>query len=110
MSPADLCRTVYEHGMRIEANGENLIVRPAAKLTPDLREALVAHKPELLRFLADAKTTTAAILVEAMKVCEQFGDGAQAREQMRQDCEATPPHLVADLLDYLRHRTGAKPC
>lgn len=108
MNPAALCRMLYEHGMRIESSGESLIVRPAAKLTPELRDVLLQHKPAILTFLADARATTAAILGEAMKVCDEFGDGPQARADMRRDCKATPQHLVGDLLQHFRTRKGAK--
>jgi hypothetical protein len=40
------------------------------------------------------------LLRAAMHVCDLYGDGAQAREDMRADCLNTPPHLRADLLDH----------
>ena len=54
--------------------------------------------------------TLAADLVEAaMLVCDRHGDGEAAREQMRQDCLATPAHLRADLLEhFLGKRPTAK--
>lgn len=40
-------------------------------------------------------------LVEAaMKVCERYGDGPAAREEMRQQCLALSPQHQADLLEY----------
>lgn len=40
------------------------------------------------------------LLRAATCVCNLYGDGAQAREEMRADCLAMPPHLRADLLDH----------
>lgn len=36
----------------------------------------------------------------AMRVCDLHNDGEKAREDMRADVLATPPHLRADLLDH----------
>lgn len=41
------------------------------------------------------------LLAVADEVCDCWGDGAPAREEMRQQCLETPEHLRADLLDYL---------
>ncbi|MGF6526044.1 hypothetical protein [Variovorax sp. PvP013] len=40
------------------------------------------------------------LLRAAMHVCDLYGDGAQAREDMRADCLGTPLHLRVDLLDH----------
>ena len=40
----------------------------------------------------------------AMKVCDQHGDGEAARQHMRRDCLALPPHLQADLLDHFNDK------
>jgi hypothetical protein len=56
-------------------------------------------------FARGAQPATPAVidLIEAaMRACDHFGDGNEAREQMRADCEATPPHLRSDLLDHFR--------
>lgn len=42
------------------------------------------------------------LLAAAMHVCELFGDTEAAREQMRADCLALPPHLQADLRAHFR--------
>jgi hypothetical protein len=44
----------------------------------------------------------AALLEAAMRVCDCYGDGPEAREQMRADVLATPPHLRQDLLDHFQ--------
>jgi hypothetical protein len=42
------------------------------------------------------------LIATAMRRCDEFGDGPAAREQLRQECLATPPHLQQDLLDHFR--------
>jgi hypothetical protein len=41
------------------------------------------------------------LLAAGDRVCDMYGDSQQARDDMRDDCLATPPHLRADLLDHL---------
>jgi len=45
---------------------------------------------------------TADLLRAAVRACDAYGDGEEAREQMRADCMATPPHLRAELLAHFR--------
>lgn len=42
------------------------------------------------------------LLKAALLACDHWGDSEAARQQMRQDVEATPPHLQGDLLDHFR--------
>ena len=35
-----------------------------------------------------------------MRACDHHGDDEPARQQMRDEVLATPPHLRADLLDH----------
>lgn len=67
-----------------------------AELVPQLRE----WKPELIELLTAAHITTAALIVAAMRVCNKYDDNDDKREEMRQDCLNTPPHLRQDLLDH----------
>lgn len=45
---------------------------------------------------------TARLLVAAMKVCDQHGDGEEARNEMRQQCLELSPLLQADLLEHFQ--------
>lgn len=49
-----------------------------------------------------AHRVTADLIHAAMLACDHFGDGPEAREQMRADCLATPPHLQAELLSHFK--------
>ena len=53
-----------------------------------------------------AHRLTAYLLQAAMRVCDRHGDHDAARQEMRDQCMALPPHLQADLLEYF---TGKRP-
>lgn len=91
------------HGIELECtpDGKNLLV-PAGCLTPNQRAQVLAHKPELIRLVLEADQLTRQLLQAAMHACRHWGDNQAAREQMRQDCLNTPPHLRSDLLAHLR--------
>lgn len=52
MSAADLLARLSAAGLEVTADGAALAVRPASKLTDELRAELRASKPELLALLA----------------------------------------------------------
>ena len=51
MQPQKLLSTLEEQGIIVCPDGDRLRVRPKSRLTPELREELLACKPELLEFL-----------------------------------------------------------
>jgi hypothetical protein len=53
----------------------------------------------------DARQLAADLLHAAMKVCDRHGDNDTARQEMRDQCLALPPHLQVDLL---KHFTGKR--
>lgn len=103
MKPQDILIALWADGIlvRLTPDGKNLTV-PAGRLTPGQRDLVLTHKPELIAFLVAAHTTTTALIEAALRRCDQFNDGPPAREQMRQDCLALPPHLQADLLEHFQ--------
>lgn len=109
MSPAEVCWAVYAAGMTVRADGPDLVLKPAERLTPALRELLMANKPQLIQFLHDAEDTTAELLRVSMRACDHHGDGEQARADMQADVNATPPHLRGDLLEHFRKTYGGQP-
>lgn len=48
------------------------------------------------------------LLKSAMRCCDHFQDGLQARADMTQQCRETPPHLAEDLLNYFKKTYGVK--
>lgn len=45
---------------------------------------------------------TVRLLIAAMKVCDRYGDGEEAREDMREQCLELTPLLQADLLEHFQ--------
>ncbi len=54
----------------------------------------------------DDASVLARLIEAAMRACDHHDDGDAGREQMRQDCLATQPHLRKDLLVHLRTATS----
>ena len=111
MAPQTIIADLWAHGilLRLSPDGANLTA-PAGSLSDEQRAQVLAHKPQLVEFLRAARQTTADLVEAAMRSCDQYGDGAAAREQMARDCRTTPPHLKANLLDYFQRTYGGKPC
>lgn len=101
MNPHEILITLWRAGIlvRLTPDGKNLAV-PPNRLTQHQRDLVLSNKPALIAFLIDAHTTTTALLVAAMKVCDKYGDNESARAEMRRDCLELPPHLQTDLLDH----------
>lgn len=94
---ADLLVSGIEPGLTDDKTG---IVVPAGRLTPAQRQAVLAHKSELIEHLVESSRLTDRLLSAAMRRCDDFNDSEAARQDMRQDVLATPPHLRQDLLDH----------
>ena len=77
MGARELLHQMAEAGFSVEADGDKLLVRPASKLTDELRAELRAAKPELLRLLERPYKLTAADGEAAH--AEQWNDAACAR-------------------------------
>ncbi|KQP20554.1 hypothetical protein [Pseudorhodoferax sp. Leaf267] len=102
MTADRVCKLVFDAGMTMHADGAELVLKPAAKLTAELRALLVKHKADLLDFIRQADMLTAETLARAMAVCDRHDDSDQAREDMRREVIETPAHLKADLLEHFR--------
>ena len=77
---------------------------PARRLTPEQRTRVLENKPDLIQYLRDAHGTTERLLAGAMRVCDRHGDDEAARQAMRDECQALPVHLQADLLNHFEAR------
>lgn len=109
MTPAAILAQLWADGVTVHLtpDGQNLSA-PAGRLTTKQRALVLANKAQLVQFLTDASTTAAALIDAAMRACDRHGDDEHAREQMRADCLATPPHQRADLLDHFQKTYPAK--
>ena len=87
--------------VRLTPDGQSLIV-PAGRLTPEQRAMVLDAKPELIALLVEARATADRLIHAAMRVCDRHGDNDTARQEMRDQCLALPPHLQADLLEHFK--------
>ena len=67
MSPDEVLRQLAERGVVLVAEGDRLRARPREAITPDLRNALVEHKPDLLRLLENRATADLRWRIAAMR-------------------------------------------
>jgi hypothetical protein len=100
--------------------GGSINARPVDRLTPALRELLKAHKVDLvaalrqpqLRKRKETSTATSGdelehqLLEAAMRCCDYWNDGQEARAQMVIDIRATPEHHRQELLEHLQSWYG----
>ena len=103
------------HGIRIHA-----ATAIATAMQPGRKESATrADSGEKLRvaFASTRNTQQGALtahrmakelIAAAMKVSDLYGDDKAAREEMRRDVQATEPHLMPDLLDYLQSRARGR--
>ena len=52
--------------------------------------------------------TEELLIAAALRACDAFNDGTEARAQMVRDIEATPPELREDLLAYFSRKYPTK--
>lgn len=84
MGARELLHDLAGAGFSVEADGGKLVVRPASKLTDELRSELRAAKPELLRLLASTERTYWLTQAEADAAhAEPWNDTACARFAVR---------------------------
>jgi hypothetical protein len=103
MTPEAILADLLESGIHPSLTDDKTgIVVPAGKITPGQRQAVLAHKAELIAYLIESSRLTARLMVAAMRRCDDFNDSEQARQAMRQDVLGTPPHLRQDLLDHFK--------
>ncbi len=94
MSPDDVLRELAERGVTLVADGERLRARPREAITPDLRAALLAHKPDLMRLLGDREAADIGWRVEAMR--QQIRPGPIIPFLVaRRDFVDTPGHCLS---------------
>lgn len=106
MKAAYICRQVSDAGIFIHADADALVIKPAERLSPELRALLVDNKPMVLQYLHELESDYTELLARAMAVCDHHGDSDKARAEMRADIEATPTFLRADLLAHFQETYG----
>jgi hypothetical protein len=95
MGVRDLLHELAGAGLSVSADGDALVVRPASKLTDEMRRALVQAKPELLVLLAPEN--------RPYRLAPAQGDAAHAEPWD----DATIARFVARVGLFLRARFDA---
>lgn len=112
MTAQSILAELLERGIEPEVTADrNGITVPAGVLTDSQRQAIRANKPELIALILESSRITHELLQAAMRACDHYGDSDKARQDMREQILATPPHLRADLLDHFQrsYPAPAKP-
>ena len=96
----DLLQHLQAHGLHIKIDGANLIVSPPReRLTDDMRAAIRADKPELLRL--------PGLLVAAInRCCDARGDDSANRAALILECTALPAWEQRELRDHFNEEAA----
>lgn len=100
MTAATLLRDVLDAGLELRLDGDVLKLAGDANAVQAWAPRLRPFKAELIAWLLESSQLTHELLRAVMRCCDHHGDDAAARDQMRDDVLAMPPHLRADLLDH----------
>jgi hypothetical protein len=108
MGARDLLEGLASVGVKVTADGDRLVVRPASKLTDSLRAELLAAKPEVLALLtahaADSACTRARLLRWGWSAAEADATTARlARRRLERDDRVS---CAAECAHYRPGRCG----
>jgi hypothetical protein len=106
VTAAELLSDLIRQGFSITPDGAGIRVKPASRLTTELREAIRAHKAVLLGLLTDAKTSAAPRAwdqAEAERLLAQLREGITRFELTWPDGKFPP--VMANIL-----RIGVEVC
>lgn len=95
-------------GLSVTAAGDRLLIQPAAKLSDDLRQAVVAMKPELLALLTEPTKVTARpakVDSAATKRVDRKLEQQRLRRAKRPRIDYYPSDEALQALEALRRRT-----
>ena len=107
MTAAQITAAAHDVGLTLLVDGPDLVVKPADRITSEVRAMLVNAKAEVVEYLQACERITPMLLDAAMRACDHYGDGEAAREAMRADCLAIPLHQRLDLLHHFEQTYGA---
>jgi hypothetical protein len=95
----DLLQHLQARGLHIRIDGRSLIVGPSELLTDDIRAAIRADKPELLRLPES--------LMDAInRCCAARGDDAANRAALILECSVLPAWEQRELRDHFNEQAA----
>lgn len=106
MSAAHIIQTLAAAGIDLDLSADGKLTAPAGSLSNEMRQAIKAHRGEIIDLLARAKWRTKQLIEAAMLACDYWQDGDAARSQMQQQCLEATPAEQAELLRYFQQTYG----
>lgn len=100
MNADTLLHEALDAGIAFQLDGDRLKIAGDPDAVEVWAPRLRPYKAELIARLINSSQITHELLQAAMRACDHHGDDEPARQQMRDEVLATPPHLRADLLDH----------
>lgn len=93
MTPQDLIQRARAEGVKLKVrDGTRLVADPINRLSPELRELLKAHKPEVIAALADPAAES-----RRQRVLELLANNRSAQYAALTDAEAMPGCMLVTL-------------
>lgn len=108
MGARELMAELIGCGLSVHAQGDKLLISPRERLTPEIREAVTASKPELmalLRHLQDGKSNDATRATIADDAKKSSPSKESQRTQIASETTAIAPTHVG--MELSRHQTVA---
>lgn len=90
------------HGITIDRDGENLVVKPASRLSAQQRALILRNKPDILALLTQAHATSVALIKAIRRTCDHRGDDDANRRALIEECGALDPASQADQLEHFQ--------
>lgn len=110
MGARDLLHDLAGAGLSVTAHGDQLVIRPASKLTDDMRAALREAKAELLALLAGDAKHSARVRARLLRWGWPAPEAeAMAERLVRRDREADDRVSCAECAHYRPGRCGKHP-
>lgn len=106
MTAAEVTAAVHAAGLVVLLHGSDLVVKPADRITPQVRAMLATAKAEVVAYLAACERIMPRLMDAAMRACDHHRDSEQARADMRADILATPLHMRLDLMHHFQVTYG----
>ena len=106
MSAAQILQILAAAGIELHLSDDGKLTAPVGSLTEAMREAIKAHRAEIIFQMAQAKRLTQQLIHEAMRVCDFWQDDETRRAEMQKQCREAKPAEQIELLRYFQQTYG----
>lgn len=105
MTPDNILLDLVESGIKVQLTPDwKHIEITGEALTDHQRASILANRAALIRRLIEVSRQRDQVLRAAMRVCDRWHDGTQARADMKRDVMETPIYLLPDLYNHFTGR------